>query len=313
MIVGARWAIVLAAGEGSRLRLLTTDDHGVPVPKQFCSLRGGASLLELALARAERHVPRERVVVVVASHHETFWRGQLQHLPPQNVVVQPSNRGTAVGLLLPLLRVLAQDPEPSVLVLPSDHHVADEATLAGSLQTAMTTVARGEAGTVLIGIVPASANSDYGWIVPGPGGGLVRPVHAFVEKPTPTVAQALLAQGGIWNSFLFAARGRALRDLIEREAPGLGQSIAQAVHLGGDTLDRVYGALPKVDLSHDVFARAPEALRVLRAPACGWTDLGTPQRVIECLAHQGNEGSAVPHRGVSVNLLTSVRGKSAIA
>jgi hypothetical protein len=46
-----RWAIVLAAGEGSRLRLLTTDDRGVVTPKQFCSLRGGASLLERTLAR----------------------------------------------------------------------------------------------------------------------------------------------------------------------------------------------------------------------------------------------------------------------
>ncbi len=37
------WALVLAAGEGSRLRALTTT-NGVAVPKQFCSLQGGPSL-----------------------------------------------------------------------------------------------------------------------------------------------------------------------------------------------------------------------------------------------------------------------------
>ena len=59
------WAIVLAAGDGTRLRDLTTRD-GVSTPKQFCSLAGGRSLLGDALARAARVVPRKRVVVVVA-------------------------------------------------------------------------------------------------------------------------------------------------------------------------------------------------------------------------------------------------------
>jgi mannose-1-phosphate guanylyltransferase len=55
------WAVVLAAGDGTRLSTLTTDSDGNPVPKQFCSLNGGASLLHEALQRANRIVPRERV------------------------------------------------------------------------------------------------------------------------------------------------------------------------------------------------------------------------------------------------------------
>ena len=46
------WAIVLAGGEGSRLHGLTTDTSGVTVPKQFCSLTGGQSLLVDTLQRA---------------------------------------------------------------------------------------------------------------------------------------------------------------------------------------------------------------------------------------------------------------------
>jgi hypothetical protein len=49
---GRNWAIVLAAGEGSRLRRLTTDGSGASIPKQFCSLRNGPSLLHEALRRA---------------------------------------------------------------------------------------------------------------------------------------------------------------------------------------------------------------------------------------------------------------------
>jgi mannose-1-phosphate guanylyltransferase len=50
------WALVLAAGEGSRLRSLTTPPSGATVPKQFCSLYAGPSLLaEAAVPRTVRH------------------------------------------------------------------------------------------------------------------------------------------------------------------------------------------------------------------------------------------------------------------
>ena len=64
------WAIVLAAGDGTRLSTLTTDERGDAVPKQFCSMSGGLSLLQEALQRARRIVPRERVCTVVARQHE---------------------------------------------------------------------------------------------------------------------------------------------------------------------------------------------------------------------------------------------------
>ena len=46
------WALVLAAGEDSRLRSLTTVPSGTSIPKQFCSLHDGPSLLHEALQRA---------------------------------------------------------------------------------------------------------------------------------------------------------------------------------------------------------------------------------------------------------------------
>jgi len=63
-IVGQRWALVLAAGEGTRLRALTTGWRGIAVPKQFCSLQGGPSLLEETLRRAAGVVAREGIVPV---------------------------------------------------------------------------------------------------------------------------------------------------------------------------------------------------------------------------------------------------------
>src|SRR5580704_12456840 len=54
------WVVVLAGGDGTRLSALTKTDAGDSIPKQFCSLDGGPQLLEEALQRAQRIVPRER-------------------------------------------------------------------------------------------------------------------------------------------------------------------------------------------------------------------------------------------------------------
>src|SRR5437762_5691423 len=130
---GGTWAVVLAAGEGSRLRALTTTSSGIAVPKQFCSLRGGASLLEEALQRAAAVARIERISTVVAEQHADWWCRSLAGLPPANVFVQPQNRGTALGILLALLHIFERDPHARVVILPADHHVGVEPVLARAL------------------------------------------------------------------------------------------------------------------------------------------------------------------------------------
>src|SRR5512144_3281246 len=63
------WALVLAGGEGRRMRHLTVTAAGVSVPKQFCSLGRGPSLLHAALQRARAVAPPARIVVTVSEEH----------------------------------------------------------------------------------------------------------------------------------------------------------------------------------------------------------------------------------------------------
>jgi hypothetical protein len=74
---GRTWAIVLAAGEGTRLSSLTRDAAGTAVPKQFCSLGGATSLLEQTLVRATTVVAHQRVTAIVASSHRRYWQPAL--------------------------------------------------------------------------------------------------------------------------------------------------------------------------------------------------------------------------------------------
>ncbi len=303
------WAIVLAAGDGSRLRSLTTDPDGRVVPKQFCSLDGGPTLFELALERAHAVAAPERVIKIVAAQHAAHWRSLSDCGPPRNWIVQPENRGTAAGLLLPLLAVLARDPEATVAVLPSDHFVRNERLLCRALFEACGSVGPGPNGTptgaetvTVLGIRPEEAVSDYGWILPAEQEleereeRRLRPIHRFVEKPEPSLAAELFAAGGLWNSFLLAARAAALLDLYRARLPGLVasfQSEGRDPSADPERLAALYRQLDVQDFSRDVLQQSESRLRVLEVPPCGWTDLGTPERVLSCL-RDGRERWCLP-------------------
>lgn len=286
---GQTWSIVLAAGDGTRLASLTTDTRGVAIPKQYCSLHGEGALLQDALLRAQSVAPLERSCVIVAAQHRLYWRDLVSSLPKSNVIVQPRNRGTAHGILLAVLHILARDPQARIAFLPADHYVRDEAALARGLQHIASQLHTHHQELLLLGIEPDEADPELGYIVPeGVLGGGVRAVRQFVEKPQLHAARELLSRGALWNSFIFAAHGTALLELMRPRMAGIVDSMTRAVEqiarCGNDgPLETLYASLESVDFSRGIVEGAESKLRVIAAPACGWSDLGTPQRVRETL------------------------------
>jgi mannose-1-phosphate guanylyltransferase len=284
------WSIVLAGGEGRRLRALTTLRSGVTVPKQFCSLAGGPSLLAETLQRAFGLGSRERTLVVVSEHHRPFWRDQLRALPSENVIVQPQGRGTAPGIYLPLLSIAARDPDAEIAVLPSDHHVDDERAVRQAFAAAYEVAGRDSDAIVMLGITPDSPDTQYGWIVPRgvPVAGASR-IELFVEKPAREVARQLMNQGALWSSFWLAARAPALLDAFRSALPELVHGLPAEIPGDSSARERAerlrarYAELAPTDFSRDVLERVPGRLRVITVPPCGWSDLGTPDRIATVL------------------------------
>jgi mannose-1-phosphate guanylyltransferase len=298
------WTVVLAAGEGTRLAALTTDHNGNAVPKQFCSFNGSDSLLQDAMQRALRVVGRERLCVIVAEHHRKHWRGALRSLPTGNTIVQPRNCGTSNGVLLATLHILGKDPQARIMFLPADHYVRNEAALAASLCEAADLLAiNAHADELfLVGIDPEEADPELGYIEPGlPSTDGVRAVSRFIEKPCAADASVLIARGTLWNSFIFGAVGTTLVAMIGRRTPRIVDAMATAMasHRSArgrtEALAELYEELPNIDFSRSVLQGAEQQLRVIRAPACGWSDLGTPRRVAQTLARIDTRG--VPMRG----------------
>jgi mannose-1-phosphate guanylyltransferase len=271
------WSLVLAGGEGSRLHGLTRNAHGVAVPKQFCSLRGGPSLLQEALQRAAAVAPMQRVCAIVANQHRQWWTPILGYLPENNLIVQPQNRGTAHGILLPLLRIAARDPDATVVMLPADHYLRDEDVMIESLRHAAELASEDADSIYLLGIEPDGVDTELGYILPlSRSRDKAAQVVRFIEKPTETQARGLIDRGALWNAFIMAASVRSLLRLFDAR---FNNTIAAMRGFEGATLEHVYERLSSIDFSRDVLEGKESVLKVLPVPHCGWSDLGTPKRI----------------------------------
>jgi mannose-1-phosphate guanylyltransferase len=289
------WGLVLAAGDGNRLRALTTSACGAAVPKQFCSLHGGPALIEDALDRAAALVDQQRICTIVAHHHRQWWSEieRVRRLQPGNVIVQPRNCGTAIGVLYSLLHIVAKDADAFLALLPADHYVRDEQTLLRSLDAALGRLRQDASRPVLLGMEPDESDTDLGYILPGEPDALGgQSVMRFVEKPDLSAATEIINQGGLWNSFIIAASAQSLLELfLPRYAPIVMEMqvilsralAADSLTVGWPTVVEMYQRLPNLDFSRDVLEGVEKRLCVVRVPPCGWSDLGTPRRVGQTL------------------------------
>jgi mannose-1-phosphate guanylyltransferase len=129
------WGVVLAGGDGTRLKTLSRFISGDDRPKQFCALFGGETLLRQTRARIAPAVPAERAIFVVVKAHEPFYRKELAGEDESRIVVQPANRGTGTAILYGLLRLSRLDDDPLVAFFPTDHDYADDKGFAQSVET----------------------------------------------------------------------------------------------------------------------------------------------------------------------------------
>ncbi len=213
--------------------------------------------MEETLQRAESVAQRRHVVTVVAAQHRRWWEAPLWFTEPENVIVlEPGNKGTAPGLLLPLLHIVRREPSATVVVLPSDHFVREEAVLAGGLQQAARLARVDPQHVYLLGLVPDEIDPELGYILPdGRGAMAAAGVRQFIEKPSVDVARDLVQDGALWNVFILAASARALLSLYASRYSSLVADMSQAVEQDGrnsmdtDTARALYPQLPTLDFS----------------------------------------------------------------
>jgi len=294
---GSLWAVVLAGGEGVRLRPLVRHLYGDERPKQFSPLLGTRTLLRQTLDRVGLLMPPERTLVVALQAHARYLDREFGERPRPHILSQPEDRGTAAAILLAARWIETRDPSATMVCFPSDHLVLEEAAFMAHVAKVTAFVEREPQWIVLLGAPPSQPETEYGWIEPGPraGGTVQRPIYRirrFREKPSKEVAEALLAGGGLWNTFVLGARAAVLLAAGQECAPALYGRLARLQAFTGSEHERwalrqAYALAPTVNFSRSILEACPHPLAVSPLPGITWCDLGSPERVVNVLTRLG--------------------------
>jgi mannose-1-phosphate guanylyltransferase len=301
--LGTRCGILLSAGNGTRLREFVHQRRGDDLPKQYVNFVGSRSMLEHTYDRAQRSIPARKLFTVVAKGHLKFQevRRQLASIPPETVVVQPTNKETAPGVLLPLLHIYKRYPEAVVAVFPSDHFVLEKDRFMRHVDDAFRLVDRDASRLVLLGLDPHGPDTEYGYIVPGEKinaseSESARRVELFVEKPSLETTKKIIASGALWNTLVMVFACKTLVSVIHRAIPELDRAFQPVLSAIGTSdedrvIQEVYQGLQPVNLSKDVLEVLPfehrRGLVVLPVKGVTWSDWGTSERLSRTLRQLG--------------------------
>jgi mannose-1-phosphate guanylyltransferase/mannose-6-phosphate isomerase len=270
--------VVISGGAGSRLWPLSTPDQ----PKQFHALAGDQTLIQQTARRlAGAEGLQVLAPLLICNHrHLAVVREQMAQVgcKPSAIVLEPFGRNTAPVAMTAALIAQALHPGALVLLMPSDHVIADPDAFAAAVAGA----ARGAGDRiVLLGVAPMSPETGFGYIEVGePLQGPVSTVARFVEKPDLAAAQRYVAGGRhLWNAGVFLFAPEVVTGEMRRLAPQVAQAVEQALQ-DAQRRDEVialdpaaFATCPSISFDYAVMEHTDKA--AVAALQAGWADIGS--------------------------------------
>ena len=283
--------VILSGGAGTRLWPLSRPGR----PKQLHRLGGDETMLQATVTRASDPDLFEAPIVVGSFALADEVEAQLNAcgIAPQLLILELEGRNTAPAIAL---AAAASDIDALLLVMPSDHLIADREAFLGAIRAGAAAAEQG--WLVTFGIRPEAAETGYGYIrraeeiAPG-----VFRAERFVEKPDRATAETYIEDGRYdWNGGIFLFRADVLLDALSTHAPDIleaaRKSVAQAERKGHRLRpDRdVFSRARNQSIDHAIMEKAE---RVAVVPVrMGWSDVGSWDALFEA-GDANDEGNVV--------------------
>ena len=294
--------VLLAGGVGARLWPVSRQAY----PKQFSALVGDSdlSMLQQTINRVEGSRV-SKFITLCSEKHRFLVEGQLSELNVDSqIILEPEGRNTAPAIALAALQATSIAQDPILVVLPSDHQIADAERFNEALETAVALAEQGN--LVTFGVAPLAAETGYGYIKIGTEmveGGYE--VQSFVEKPNRETAEAFLAGGDhLWNAGMFVLKASVyLRELGTWE-PEMLDNCRESVNMAVPDLSflRVspepFVRCKSLSIDHAVMERTELSLVV--PLDAGWSDLGSWSSIWK-VSPKNEDNNAVVGNAVFVN------------
>ncbi|MET0371045.1 MAG: mannose-1-phosphate guanylyltransferase/mannose-6-phosphate isomerase [Sphingobium sp.] len=272
------YPVILSGGSGTRLWPLSTKKK----PKQFLPIVTEQSMMQDTVARVTGPAFAPPLVVSSADHGGLV-AGQLDAIgqTASAILLEPEGRNTAAAIALAAHWIAQADADALMLVMPSDHVIADVPAFHAAIAKGV--FAAKDGYLVTFGIQPVHAETGFGYIERGDalaGHDGVHAVAGFHEKPSLALARDYVSGGRhYWNGGIFLFTARAYLTALERHAPDVATAsraaMSAATRDGDFTLPARAPFLDSPDISVDnaVMERADRRAVVL--VDMGWSDVGS--------------------------------------
>ncbi|HUQ74854.1 MAG TPA: mannose-1-phosphate guanylyltransferase/mannose-6-phosphate isomerase [Burkholderiales bacterium] len=274
--------VILCGGSGTRLWPLSREHH----PKPLHALNGERTLLQETAARCKGVAAIGEPLVICNESHRFMVHEQLARVgaKPKSIFLEPIGRGTAPALTLAAVHAVGSD-DPVLLVMPSDHFIAEPAAFQRAVERAAALAQQNY--IVTFGVPPAAPETGYGYIRAGRpmADGNASYIEAFVEKPDAATARDYVASGRfLWNAGIFAVRASVWLEAIASFRKDIFAACERAYRQGkrdGAFLRIDKGAFndcPSDSIDYAVMERitaeAGPVQAVVVPLAAGWSDVG---------------------------------------
>jgi len=273
---GSIYPVILSGGSGTRLWPMSRSAY----PKQLLPLLSNHSLLQESVHRVMAAGLFQAPLIVANDDHRFIIAEQLRQigLTPKAIMLEPAIRNTAPAAAAAAIWLQQLDPDALMLVMPSDHSIADSAAFLAAVRTGAALAAGGR--LVTFGITADRPETGYGYIKQGDalrGGGFT--VEAFVEKPDRARAEAYIASGDYsWNSGIFLFPAGLYLEELTRHFPETVEAVRASVTDAKRDLDFVrldaagFQRAASESIDYAVMERTDKAALV--PVSMGWSDVG---------------------------------------
>ncbi|SFC42933.1 mannose-1-phosphate guanylyltransferase [Clostridium uliginosum] len=271
------YGLILAGGKGSRLYPLSRANQ----PKQFLKVINNKSFLVNTVDRVKPLIDKDNIYVVTNKDYENKIKEELVEINKDNIFIEPANKETATCIGLSAVKLLKQDADAVMVVLPSDHYIQGEKQYTDTLCQAVEMANRRRC-IVTLGIEPTRPETGYGYIEMGDrtsGNISTYRIARFTEKPNLEVAKDFMLKGTyLWNSGMFVFRADVILREIEKYLPKMHKPLMEIYkHIGEDDEEEVtkeqYDLIDGISIDFGVMQKTRKAY-VIKCDF-NWDDIGS--------------------------------------